>query len=489
MLVKLGDQGVFYFIALVSVLMAILFGLIAVTANPIIISFAVALIAGTILLARVDWIIWLVFFMGLLVTGLLPLFFDHFASKAAWGVSLLGFILMLIALVKIVTTPNARKNTPAFVWIALVFMAYVLINMLAQWYSFAETFSGFKRYFQVWGLLFVLCWMVFDKQQIHYWKIFFLFAALVQLPFAIYERIVYVPIREGLMHLYSGLIPIDVVSGTFGASLTGGGASAEMAIFLIVTLAILIARWKEKVLSNNKFLLLVPIILAPLLFSEVKAIVVMLPLMLFGIYRNDMFTQLHYRLIGFVAVAAFIVVAGYAYLFAISQTQGNEISMSRYIEDTLAYNLSDRGHYGKDSVNRTTEFSFWFEKQGLHDPISFVFGNGLGSSHITGHLSMRYLGYGIGLTTASTLLWEMGLFGFGLFLAILILAWGCAVRLQRESTIPEVKADALAMQSALMLFAFYLFYRPGMLEIIGLQILFTAMLGYLAWLYRWHSCK
>ncbi|TXI41200.1 MAG: hypothetical protein E6Q59_02470 [Nitrosomonas sp.] len=489
MLVKLGDQGVFYFIALVSVLMAILFGLIAVTANPIIISFAVALIAGTILLARVDWIIWLVFFMGLLVTGLLPLFFDHFASKAAWGVSLLGFILMLIALVKIVTTPNARKNTPAFVWIALVFMAYVLINMLAQWYSFAETFSGFKRYFQVWGLLFVLCWMVFDKQQIHYWKIFFLFAALVQLPFAIYERIVYVPIREGLMHLYSGLIPIDVVSGTFGASLTGGGASAEMAIFLIVTLAILIARWKEKVLSNNKFLLLVPIILAPLLFSEVKAIVVMLPLMLFGIYRNDMFTQLHYRLIGFVAVAAFIVVAGYAYLFAISQTQGNEISMSRYIEDTLAYNLSDRGHYGKDSVNRTTEFSFWFEKQGLHDPISFVFGNGLGSSHITGHLSMRYLGYGIGLTTASTLLWETGLFGFGLFLAILILAWGCAVRLQRESTIPEVKADALAMQSALMLFAFYLFYRPGMLEIIGLQILFTAMLGYLAWLYRWHSCK
>lgn len=488
MSVEFGDQKIFYFITLVSVLMAILFGLLAVTANPIIISLAVALIAGTILLIRVDWIIWSVFFIGLLIVGLLPLFFDHFASKAAWGVSLLGFILMFIALVKIVTTPDARKNTPAFVWITLVFMVYVLINMLVQWHSFVETFSGFKRYFQVWGLLFVLCWMVFDKQQIHYWKIFFLFVALVQLPFAIYERIVYVPIREGLKHLYPGLVPIDVVSGTFGASLTGGGTSAEMAIFLIVTLAILIARWKEKILSSSKFLLFVPIILAPLLLSEVKAIVVMLPLMLFGIYRNDMFTQLHYRLIGFVAIATFIVAAGYAYLFTISN-QGNEMSMSKYIEDTLAYNLYDRGHYGKNTVNRTSELSFWLEKQGLHDPISFVFGNGLGSSHISGHLSMHYLSYGIGLTTASTLLWEMGLFGFGLFLAILILAWGCAVRLQRESTIPEVKADALAIQSTIMLFAFYLFYRPGMLEIIGLQILFTAVLGYLAWLYRWHSCK
>lgn len=490
MSVELGDKKVFYFIVLVSVLMAILFGLIAVTASPIIISLAVALIVGAILLTRVDWIIWSILLLGLLVAGLLPLFFDYLASKAAWGVSLLGFISMLIALTKIITTPDARKNTPVFVWIALVFMVYALINMFIQWHSFGETFGGFKRYFQVWGLLFVLCWMAFDKQKIYYWKIFFLFVALVQLPFAIYERIVYVPIREGLKHSYPGLVPIDVVSGTFGASLTGGGASAEMATFLIVMLALLITRWKEKVLSTNKFLLFVPIILAPLLLSEVKAVVIMLPLIFLMIYRNEMLTHLYYRLIGFAFIATFVVVASYAHLLAVSQSQGNEISVSKYIEDTLAYNLYDKGHSGENTLNRTTVLSFWIEKQGLHDPISFVFGNGLGSAHISaGHMSMRYLGYGIGLTAVSTLLWELGVFGFGLFLAILIFAWGCAERLRRESTIPEIRADALAIQSTLVIFAFYLFYRAGMLENIGFQILFTTLLGYLAWLYRWHSCK
>ena len=230
----MNDKKLFYFIALISILMAVLFGLIAVTINPIIISLAVALIVGVILLTKVDWIVWSILSLGLLVVGLLPLFFDFFASKAAWGVSLLGSVLMLIALMKIVMTPDTRKNTPAFVWIALAFVVYALIVSLVQWHSFWETISGLKRYFQAWGLLFVLCWMAFNKQQVHNWKIFFLFVALLQLPFAIYERIVYVPIREGIMHLYPGMVPIDVVGGTFGVSITGGGASAEMVAFLVV---------------------------------------------------------------------------------------------------------------------------------------------------------------------------------------------------------------------------------------------------------------
>ncbi|MBS0299409.1 MAG: hypothetical protein JSR32_05690 [Proteobacteria bacterium] len=483
-----GQKVLLYFIVLVSVLMAMLLGLIAVTGNPIIISIAVAFVASAVLLIRVDWIVWLILSLGLLVTGLLPLFFDYFASKAAWGVSLLGFSLMLIALVKIVMTPDARRNTPAFVWIALVFIAYALINSLVQWHSFGETVGGFKRYFQVWGLIFALCWVAFDKQQIRYWRLLFLFVALVQLPFAIYERVIYVPIREGLKNSYPGMVPIDVVSGTFGATLTGGGASGEMAIFLVIILAFLLARQKEKVLSSNKFLLLTPIIIAPLLLTEVKAVIVMIPLMFLVLYRNEMLIQFHRWLIGFVAISTFVVVAGYAYLFAMSQDK--EKSMTEYIEQTLEHNLYDKGHFGGNSLNRTTVLPFWLEKQGLHDPASFVFGNGLGSSHLVagGHMAMRYFGYGIGLTAASTLLWDVGLLGIGLFFVILILAWRCAAQLRRESAIAEVRADAAAIQTALVLFVFYLFYRLGMLEILSFQIPFAALLGYLAWLHCEHTC-
>ncbi|MDP1788083.1 hypothetical protein [Nitrosomonas sp.] len=481
-----GSQKIFYIIVFASVLMAMLFGMFAVTANPIIISFAIALIVGVVLSVNPVWIIWLILSLGLLVTGLLPLHFDFITSKAAWGVSLLGFLLMLIALVKVVISSSVRKDTPAFVWIALVFLLYAVANSLAQWNSIGEFLTGFKRYFQIWGLLFALCWIFFDKQEIHWWKIFVLFVALMQLPFALYERIIYVPIREGLQYLYPRMVPIDVVSGTFGATLTGGGASADMAIFLIIILAFLLARWREKVLPVNKVCLFVPIILAPLLLGETKAVILMLPLMFLIVYRQEMFVRLHYWLMGLIFTLIFIYAASYAYLYNVNP-EGK--TLVEKIEETVAYNFQDKGH-GELELNRSKVLIFWVEQQGLHDPVSFFFGNGLGSSHeITGgHVARRYPGYGIGLTAASTLLWDLGIFGFILFITILVSAWRSAEELRIKTTEPEVKADAIAIQAALALFAFSIFYRLSLLEFLSIQIVFTLLLGYLAWLHHRYVC-
>ena len=111
-----NSQKIFlYIIVLASVLMAIMFGLFAVTANPIIVSVAVAIMAGTVLLTKPSWLLWLVLVLGLLVVGLLPLHLDFFASKAAWGVSLLGFFLMFIAFFGSATSPDKFKNTPLFI--------------------------------------------------------------------------------------------------------------------------------------------------------------------------------------------------------------------------------------------------------------------------------------------------------------------------------------------------------------------------------------
>ncbi|MDP1559156.1 MAG: hypothetical protein Q8K59_10510 [Nitrosomonas sp.] len=473
-----------FIIVLASVLMAMLFGLISVTTSPILVSFAVALVAGTILLARPVWIMWLVLSLGLLVTGLLPLYVDAAAGKAAWGVSLLGFTLMFLAFLKVATSPDARKDTPAFVWAALGFLVYALLNSLIQWHSVGEFSGGFKRYFHMWGILFALCWLVFDEQDIRRWRVFFVIVALVQLPFAIYEVIVFVPLREGLRNSFPGMVPIDVVGGTFGASLTGGGASAEMATFLIIVLAFLLARWMEKMLSTGRLILLTFLVLAPLFLGETKAVVIMLPLMFLVLFRHQMLVQLHYWLMGLIVVALLVVVASYAYLHNISTQK----TMAEKIEDTLDYNIYERGSSHLYYLNRTTALTFWVERQGVHDPVSFVFGNGLGSSHTNtgGHMAMRYPWHGIGLTAASTLLWDLGVFGFGLFIAILALAWRSAGRLRRESTLPTVRADAAAIQAALALLAFYLFYRIGVLQTLSFQIVFAVLLGYLAWLHRRH---
>ena len=192
-----------------------------------------------------------------------------------------------------------------------------------------------------------------------------------------------------------------------------------------------------------------------------------------------MFIRFHYWLMGFVLVIFLSVATGYYYLSL------SDRSIDTQLEDTIDYNLKERG-YGGVYLNRTTVITFWFRQQGAHDPVSLMFGNGLGSSNASGHIAKRYPGSGIGLTAASTLLWEMGLFGFGLFIAILVFAWRCALRLQRESTVPLVRADARAIQASLALFVFLIFYRVSLLELPSIQIVFATILGYLAWLYRRH---
>jgi hypothetical protein len=467
-------------VLLVAAALAVLFGLIAVTASPILVSMAAALLLGAFLLAKPTWNIWSVLVLGLLVAGVVPIWADALGSKAIWGVSILGLMLMGSALFSAASNPGATRNTPGFVWAALVFMLYAVFTTLVQFHSVGELLGGFKRYFQVFGLLFALCWLAIDEQSIRRWRKLFVIVALVQLPFALYELISLVPLRESLR--IPLMVPIDVVAGTFGASIYSGGANAEMATFLIIFLAFMLARRQEKALSSSRLFFLAPLVLAPLFLGETKVVLILLPMMFLVLYRRELLVRPHIALAGLIIGALLTVGAGMAYVSLSKKT------LEQQIEQTLRYNVYEKG-YGGRYLNRTTVLSFWVERQGAHDPVALVLGNGIGSSHDSsgGHVARRYPTYGIGLTAASTLLWDLGIVGIALFLSILILAWRAAGRLRREATDALVRADAAAIQAVLPLFGFYLIYRLALLETLSFQIVFTALLGYLAWLYRRHA--
>ncbi|SER65007.1 hypothetical protein SAMN05421690_104814 [Nitrosomonas sp. Nm51] len=475
--------GLPLFITALSIPLALFFGLIAVTADPISIGFAAALVLGSAFLVKPDWIIWLILISGLLVTGILPLFIhEGVAARSAWSVSILGFFLMSVAFLKLLSTPAIIKETPAFIWVALIFFIYAIICSLASWHSTGEFFGGVKRYFQMWGFIFALCWLSLDAQKIRRWRIFILCIAIAQLPLAIYQLITWVPFRESIKNAYPHMVPVDVVAGTFGSSITGGGASGEMAVFLIIMLGFLLARRIENLLPAGYFFVLVLTIAAPLFLGETKVVLIMLPLMFAVLYRHRIVKQLRYWLLSFSVVMLITVTAGYTYLNFMPEKSKEEL-----VSDTIAYNFQDKG-YGGYYLNRTTAITFWAQNQDAGDPVSFFFGNGLGASHTAtrGHIATHYPNYGINLTATPTLLWDLGVFGFLLFITILILAWRCANRLIRESASPVVRADAAAIQAAMAIFAFYLFYRVGILELLSFQIVFTALLGYLAWLHRQH---
>lgn len=471
-------------ILFLSIPFALFFGLVAVSANPLLIGFAVALILGTAFLFRPGWIIWLILIFGLLVIGILPLYIhEGFAARSAWSISILGFFLMCVAFLKLLATPGMYKVTPAFIWLSLLFFGYAILSTVANWHSAGEFLGGAKRYFQMWGFIFALCWLALDAQSINRWQKFILCVALVQLPLAVYQLLTWVPLRESIKNAYPNMVPIDVVAGTFGSSITGGGASAEMAVFLIIILGFLLARRMESVLSPGYFAVLTPVIIAPLFLGETKAVLVMLPLMYLVLNRRKIFTQLRTWLLSFAAIMLVTIIAGYAYLSFMPEKNREEL-----IADTIEYNFQDKG-YGGYALNRTTTIIFWAQRQQASDPVAFIFGNGLGASHTAtgGHVAVHYPNYGIDLTAAPTLLWDLGLTGFILFIAILISAWRCANRLINASASAAIRADATAVQAALALIAFYLFYRVGILELLSFQIVFTVLLGYLAWLHRQHK--
>ena len=265
----------------------------------------------------------------------------------------------------------------------------------------------------MWGLLFALCWFPFVERDVRRWRVFLLIVALVQLPFAVYELIALVPLREGLRNV----VPIDVVAGTFGAMLYGGGASGEMACFLIIVLAFLLSQQMEKTLPPRRVMLLAMLVLTPLFLGETKAVVVLLPIMFLVLYRRAIIARPLYGLAGLILGVLLTAASGLFY-FSLSERHVDD-----QIRDYLDYNIYDKG-YGQYHLNRTTVLTFWAQQQGTHDPISFVLGNGLGSAHnpAGGHVAMRYPNHGIGLTTASSLLWDVGIFGFGLFGAIFVMA-------------------------------------------------------------------
>lgn len=475
---------VFVGLFIVIAALAVFFGLVAVTASTILVALAAGLLIGVLMLAMPVWSIWLVLTSGLLIVGLLPLWLDFLATKTVWMVSVLGFLLFLSATYKLLTTPGLARTTPAFIWAAVAFFVFVVINSVAQWYSAGEFLGGVKRYFQAWGVMFAMAWLVADRNQFRRWKVFLLIAALTQLPFAIYELLVMVPKREMLVMSLPGLVPIDVVAGTFGASLYTGGANAEMATFLIIVFTFLLAHSREKTLPRKYLILLTLPVLAPLFMGDTKVVLILMPLMFLVLYRRELIARPHYGVFGLIVGGLLTFAAGYAYL-ALSR-----MNLDDYVANTLSYNVYEKG-YGGYALNRTTVLSFWAEQQGANDPVSFVFGNGLGSAQpastiVPGHVAQRYRGYGIGLTAASTLLWETGVLGFGLFISVLALAWRCASRLRRFSADPAIRADASAIQAALAMFAFYLFYRATLLDTLTFQIVFATLLGYLAWLHRQH---
>ncbi len=484
MKVQRFSQGLPYkllFLA-VATFLAFLFSLAAVTANPVLVGLAAGSIFGVILLADPKKTIWLVIALGL---GL-PAIFDmagHGLSRASWAISMMAILLCIPSVFNLFNfNTQQQKKIPVFIWIYILFVIFALISTTLNMHAIGELFGGYKRYFQTFGLMLALVTLHITRKDFDRWLKLLLALGLLQLPFALFERFILVPLRGGVK---SGAESTDIVAGTMGANMQGGSPNSIMVIFIILAFVFIFSRWRNGLIASSTMLLLSFLLLFPLVLGETKVVIVLLPLMAIVLLRKDIVrSPAKYIpvLLLFLLVTAFLA---YLYIYIMLDSD-----FTHAIDGMIRYNIEDVG-YGINLLNRTTVMSFWWGLHGWHDPIPLLFGHGLGSSYGSafdgGHIAQQYVGYGIGLTTISTILWDLGVVGLLIYVSIFIVAWFQISQLWQHSSDPLIKSDCLSIQVGIVFTLLFLFYSDSQVNLLVHEIIISMLLGYAAFLMQTHQ--
>jgi hypothetical protein len=456
--------------------LSVLAGLLAATASPILVALGISVMLGGMLLLAPKLNLWLAITLGLGSSAILSMA-GGAGAKALWGVVLLAVMLLLPVLLNMLTRPRL----PPFMWLYLAFVAMSVAVSVAQADGVTSLITGLKRYHEAIGIALAIAVLPLDWRDDRRLRKILVWIVLLQLPFVLYEALVLVPKRIAMSAVAQGSQVTDVIAGTFGANLVGGSPNAEMVAFVLIMLAFAWSRWREGLLATSKLVGFIVVMLPCIGLGEVKFVVILFPLVALVLYKRDIVAN-PWRYLPVMAMAG-LVTAAIVYLY-FGYFSGSTVDAG--LDDMVRYNLANVG-YGRLYLNRTTVLTFWWQHQGLHDPIGFMFGHGAGSSYWTsdptvpsGAIGGKFPYYGIALTTASSLLWDVGIVGTFLFLGVFSVAFVHAGKLYKEEQDPEVRSILLGIRVAIAIFIAFVPYSESMLSILPFQIVVALTLGYLA---------
>lgn len=465
---------------------SILIGYVIALGKPVPIAMTIGVVAGVALLNALSIVVWAILVGVLLVGGPVVMFVPSL-EKVGWLFSLLGFFLTGAAILHgSIGRQRFSAPLPNFIVYAISLFALGVLSTTYSAGPLIEGITGAKRYFQYFGLMFILAVVPFAPFTIARWWRFLAFVAGIQLPFALYQRIVLVPTREGM----PGVDAIDIVVGTMEGSLTGAGSSSVMALLLVAAFVYLLALLREGAISIRRFALLGVLIMAPLPLGEVKLLVVLIPLAVALVFADLARRHPLQFLLGGILGVAVLAALGWAYL-AINATPGQSVSpggdtLQKIVEATLAYNFGNVGYFGS-GLNRTSVYPYWFDHHHLYEPVSLVFGHGLGSSYEIpgganmGHMAQSHPWMHIGLTAASSILWDLGVLGLFLTFALYLSAARHASTLFQRVRPGVDRAFCRTLYvTAVMLFVM-LFFSDGPITLPSQQVLTSLCFGLIAW--------
>lgn len=488
---KADSTATMVFLLIGASVMAMLFGAIAGLGNLLFIVMVLGVVLVLTLVGYPTLLIYIVTIGGLVVAGLAQLYVP-LLQQIRWVVA--GFALILpfsILLVRLGGHSREASRQPNLtIWISLIFVS-ALITSVLNLTKLGTIVLGWKDYFQVWGLLFAFALLGFNRKLYFSLPKLLLVVALIQLPFVLHQFLYIVPERQGLRSF--GIVPVDIVVGTFGGERTGGGNNALLTAFQVFVFAVMASRYRLRLTSGFAFFLVSLLLLVPLFLNETKIAVVYIVLVVLIVFRKELLARPAYfvGVTGASAIFAFGLIFSYGALNSTGQD-----SISDIVDRTIRQNTDEKEKYGLLELNRLSSLTFWGREHiGKRWPALF-FGHGLGESKEgTAGVIKRgtlaetvYPGMGIGLTSISGLLWDMGIVGTLAVVMMFISAYRLAGKLSRELvSCSEQAALFSGMQAGIAVLLLSLAHKAFFVFLLGYQVFVMLVFGYLIYAWRHRS--
>jgi hypothetical protein len=312
--------------------------------------------------------------------------------------------------------------------------------------------------------------------------------AAVQLPFVAHQFLFLVPVRAAA-HL-PGLVPVDIVAGTFGGALYGGGANAVLSLFLITVCACLLGMWRQAAVSGPTAMISVAVLLIPVMLNSSKVALIYLPIVFVTIFFSDIVRHPLKVFIGGLVVAALVMtmLASFTLLSRSSNVRTWEGLLQQTYQQQLAPPQERADLYS--GLSRWTVLTFWAQQHRRMDPVEILIGHGPGATRVQPEgldlaqtlAEKRYGGLTIGYTAVAALLWEVGVLGLVAVVSIFWLAFLQAGRLaQHYAHRDPVKSGiAYGLRASVLMLALSLGHKDFFVFHVPFQTLLMLVLGYLA---------
>ncbi|MEX0707128.1 MAG: hypothetical protein WD078_04140 [Woeseia sp.] len=426
-----GAPGLSLTLIVAALGIAALGGVVGATGNVNMYVTLVALLAAAVMLVSRSALLWFAIFGGTVIVGVLQLYWPE-TRYVRYVFPLVGCGLVLHGILDLLARAEySRAAAGPAIWPwAAGFFGIALLSLLINFSSLDAAVMGLKTYFQMWPFLLGLVLVRWSPGVIRTIPRAMLLIVFLQLPFVVHQYVFLVPLRYGLGTAPVGFQPADIVAGTFGAHLYGGGANAVLAAFMMMALACFAGLWKHGALTTPRAVLLSLLCISPLLLNQTKISVLYLLLVFVVLFFRDVVKKPATFVLAALSMAGLLAVL----MTAMVMTHGHleDRSWRGLIDFTVqSQQTTIRERSGQFSeLTRWTALTFWAEEHSRANPVTTLIGHGPGASRVQEEglsgtvdslAKQRYNGLQIGYTALSALLWDTGIVGLvvtlGLFLS------------------------------------------------------------------------